>query len=102
MFDGVDNERDDEPDVVRRQVILTVRAVIDVPVGLDEAGVQSLINNTCKSDFIMALAEEISYDDESGACHICELSSAKLVPVEEEVESEWLDNLGEHADEEED
>lgn len=93
MADGGDNEP--EEDVVRRQVILTVRCVMDFPVHFDEGDMHAFIANMCKSDLIMSLAEQIAYDDEKGACNVCSHAEAVLVPVSEEVQCLWLDNLPE-------
>lgn len=92
MADGGDNEPNER--LVRRQVILTVRCIIDVPEHCDEESVQFLVEqSSCRSDFIMSLAEQIAHDDTKGECNVCVNATATLVPVSEEVKSPWLDNL---------
>lgn len=90
-----DGEKDgDEPPMVRRQVMLTVRCVIDVPAYMNEDAVQFLVEeSSCKSDLIMSLAEKIAYDDEKGECNMCLHAEAKLVPMSNEVQSDWLASL---------
>lgn len=92
MADG--GPGDKGPGFVRRQVELTVRCVIDVPANLDEDAVKFLVEeHHCNSDLIMSLAEQIAYDDEQGACNVCFLSQARLVPVKDEIQSAWLSSL---------
>jgi hypothetical protein len=93
MADGGDNEPERE-DLVRRQVVLTVRCVVDVPVFLDEAAVRHFVQeHLCKSDLVMSLAERIAHDDEKGACNVCSHASVELVPAANEVSCLWLDSL---------
>jgi hypothetical protein len=95
VADGGDNEPpDDREGLVRRQVILTVRCVIDVPNFLDEDGVRFFVEEQlCKSDLVMSLAEQIAHDDEIGECNMCINASATVVPLSAEVQSAWLDSL---------
>lgn len=91
-YDG--EGKDDEPKMIRRQVMLTVRCVVDVPAYMDEDAVQFEVEeHLCKSDLIMSLAERIAYDDEKGECNVCLHAEAKLVPVASEVPSRWLNSL---------
>lgn len=114
MFDGCDSERwDGEPETVRRQVILSVYTVIDVPVSMTEDEVRKLVSEeTCRRDIIMQLADEIVYDseqrkagkrplDKTQLCAVCKLSTVKLLPKEEELQEEWLEHFG-YSDEDED
>lgn len=117
MADGGDNSEHwgNQPDNVRRQVVFAVRTVVDVPAGWTEDEVRRYVEKeVCRRDLIMTLAEEIDFDSQerqagrrpvnTELCDVCMLSTVKLVPVEDEVESEWLDNLGfetEDDDEEE-
>lgn len=87
--------------MVRRQVVLVVRTVVDVPVEWTEEQVRLHVEQQrCKSHFIMPLAEAIAYDDEEGECHICGHATARLIPIAVEVKSEWLDKIGCFEDDE--
>lgn len=113
MADGGDNSehRDNRPDTIRRQVVIAVRTVVDVPTGWTEDEVRKYAETEiCRRDIILSVADEIEYDIEerkagrrpakTDLCDVCALSTVKLVPIVDEVESKWLENLGLEEDDE--
>lgn len=106
MADGGDNSerRDNRPDTVRRQVVIAVRTVIDIPADWTEAETKHFVENDfCPRELFMALADEIDYDNEEikegrramkEKCDVCLLSTLRLVPPEQEIQSNWLENFG--------
>ncbi len=84
---------------VRRQVLLTTRVVIDVPEDWDEAMIQFWLSGSsmCLGQLILDAADEVRYDGDN--CNACSLSTAKLVPVAEEVKRACLDAWKRHPQE---
>lgn len=94
MADGGDNEPSE--DTVRRQVLLKVICVVDVPADMLEDEVRFLVEEQmCKSGLIMSLAEQINDDDKEGECNVCMVAETQLIPTTAEIQFPWLDKLPE-------